>query len=287
MAVFLEEDVFITEIAYVYRGYEEEFATRFSNRSQHAFVYFFETNCTKWYVFENGRRIDIANNTLLYLPKGITYTVYSVLPKGVAFSEQGGMYVINFQLSTQETFDPFLYVPKVPKLAFDLFKGAVRSIMMQQPGCTTKCAAALYSLIYQMKEEYYAGYFPSQKAALLQPAMAHIEKHLLEEGLQVSYLASLCGVSEVHFRSVFRSVHGMLPKEYIIHLRLNNARTLLLSTQHSVHKIANLCGYDDDAHFSRAFKRTYGVTPGEFRLRSPSQEEQKVNHSAWPKPPSS
>ena len=53
--------------------------------------------------------------------------------------------------------------------------------------------------------------------------------------------------------------------EYMTLTRIQKALSLLRSTSISVSIIANRCGYTTDAYFCRAFKKSMGVTPGEYR----------------------
>jgi AraC family transcriptional regulator len=73
--------------------------------------------------------------------------------------------------------------------------------------------------------------------------------------------------SAVYLTQVFQQVEGLPLYRY--HLRLRLARALdLLATREDLSGLAQDLGFSSHSHFSAAFKQHYGVTPGEFRLRS-------------------
>ncbi|MBR0433087.1 MAG: helix-turn-helix transcriptional regulator [Bacteroidaceae bacterium] len=55
------------------------------------------------------------------------------------------------------------------------------------------------------------------------------------------------------------------PAHYILHARIEHARQLLLAhPEHTIAEVAEQCGFADQPHFTRVFRRVCGVTPGQF-----------------------
>ena len=75
------------------------------------------------------------------------------------------------------------------------------------------------------------------------------------------------GVKKTQFLQSFRSVTGTTPKQYILTLRLEHARDLLLETDLPVAQVAERCGFDDACYFSRCFKQRFGASPRAYRKR--------------------
>lgn len=75
-------------------------------------------------------------------------------------------------------------------------------------------------------------------------------------------------ISYSTFRRLWYELYGTSPKSYQKKLRLKEACRLLLSTNHSVIKVAALLGFDDPGYFSRIFKNHSGCSPTEYRLRA-------------------
>lgn len=75
------------------------------------------------------------------------------------------------------------------------------------------------------------------------------------------------GVKKTQFLQSFRSVTGTTPKQYLLTLRLEGARDLLLETDLPVAQIAERCGFDDAFYFSRCFRQRFAVSPRSYRKR--------------------
>jgi AraC-like DNA-binding protein len=87
----------------------------------------------------------------------------------------------------------------------------------------------------------------------------------LELPLRVEDLASVTRLSTSHFSRAFKLSFRMSPHAYGIALRLARARALMLESDEQISRIAAACGFADQAHFSRAFRRKVGCTPGLWR----------------------
>lgn len=76
-------------------------------------------------------------------------------------------------------------------------------------------------------------------------------------------LAKLSGISPYHMVRSFQKEYGLPPHAYQIQSRLRLARKLLRQG-HSISNAAQQCGFHDQSHFHRHFKRAMGYTPGQF-----------------------
>lgn len=86
---------------------------------------------------------------------------------------------------------------------------------------------------------------------------------------RVAQMARSFHLSADHFTRVFRQIKGVSPREFILRARIDSARRLLLSSSHSVTRIAALTGFGDIYHFSRQFKLRTGRSPTRFRKLGP------------------
>ena len=78
-------------------------------------------------------------------------------------------------------------------------------------------------------------------------------------------LAQMCGCSVRHFRRVFRKHFHSSIRSKQTELRLQKASELLVETDDPVVKVAAASGYNHFGLFSAAFKKRFGMTPGEWR----------------------
>ena len=94
--------------------------------------------------------------------------------------------------------------------------------------------------------------------------LEYIAAHYSEK-ITVSELARLIGFSESHFMNLFRQYVGMSCIQYINHYRIQEAARSLEETEDSVADIALRHGFDNISYFNLQFRRSFGMTPREFR----------------------
>ncbi|MCB5164018.1 GlxA family transcriptional regulator [Streptomyces bambusae] len=85
--------------------------------------------------------------------------------------------------------------------------------------------------------------------------------------LSVPALASRARLSPRHFARAFRAETGVSPGRYVERTRVEHARRLLEDTSDGVHQISRACGYGTPEALRRAFVRTLGQPPAEYRRR--------------------
>ena len=95
-------------------------------------------------------------------------------------------------------------------------------------------------------------------------AILWLNEHYAED-VTVGRLAALAHYSPAQFRSLFAKLTQMSPAAYIVQVRVNAAKGLLVSTDHRIAEIATAVGFYDQAHFIRTFKSATGLTPARFR----------------------
>lgn len=88
-------------------------------------------------------------------------------------------------------------------------------------------------------------------------------QHNLGDALTVDRIAERVGMSAAHFSRAFKRATGKTPWGYVVDLRLERAAALLKAGE-SASGVAESCGFSDQAHLSRLFKRRYGTSPAAF-----------------------
>lgn len=81
-------------------------------------------------------------------------------------------------------------------------------------------------------------------------------------------IAKAAGIHPATLVRAFRKHLRCSPGEYLRRLRLEHARTALLSTTLSIAEVALEAGYYDQSHFTNAFRRAFGITPAQFLQRT-------------------
>jgi transcriptional regulator GlxA family with amidase domain len=95
-------------------------------------------------------------------------------------------------------------------------------------------------------------------------ALAHMRAHFHHE-ITNRHLASISNMSVRAFERQFRATFHLTPQKFLRKLRLRIASRALMYTDESLAEIALKCGFADQSHFSREFRRQFGRTPREYR----------------------
>lgn len=94
----------------------------------------------------------------------------------------------------------------------------------------------------------------------------------LSQDLPLSTLAKGVNLSSTQLSHIFKSELGVTASQYLKSLRLKKARELLDITYLTVKEIGVTVGLNDASHFVRDFKRSYGLTPAQYRKRFTRRE---------------
>jgi AraC family transcriptional activator of mtrCDE len=90
----------------------------------------------------------------------------------------------------------------------------------------------------------------------------------LSDTFSISMLARSVNLSSTRLRQLFLKETGQSPIRYLKGLRIKKAKLLLQSSFLSIKEIAFQAGLGDVSHFSRDFKKQYGLTPSEYRTQN-------------------
>jgi AraC family transcriptional regulator len=103
----------------------------------------------------------------------------------------------------------------------------------------------------------------------LRRSIEFIHVHL-DQKLTLEDIAAVACMSKFHYAKSFRAVMGIAPHQYLVRLRIEKARRLLLMEEAmSLQDIAQKVGFTDTAHFAQQFSRVVGISPSRYR-NSPS-----------------
>jgi len=95
--------------------------------------------------------------------------------------------------------------------------------------------------------------------------VAYLYKHL-GEAINIEALIKLSCMSRTKFFSEFKRTIGCTPQDFLFQLRLKKAADLL-KKNHSVTQVCFATGYLSTSHFSRSFKKFFGINPTQYKLR--------------------
>jgi transcriptional regulator GlxA family with amidase domain len=87
------------------------------------------------------------------------------------------------------------------------------------------------------------------------------------EPVRIEDLARLTGMSSSAFHRHFRAVTALSPLQFQKRIRLQEARTLLVSLAGDIAGVGHLVGYDSPSQFNREYRRLFGYPPGQDATR--------------------
>ncbi|MCR4636723.1 MAG: AraC family transcriptional regulator [Butyrivibrio sp.] len=114
---------------------------------------------------------------------------------------------------------------------------------------------------YKMQgdERYQNPYYPHFQAIRL----SMLSGHLYDISMQK--VADSMSMSVSYFQHLYKEFFGISYQKDVIQMRIEYAKRLVKSTDNKLEHIASLCGYTNEIHFYRQFKKITGMTPGQYR----------------------
>ncbi|MCI9539834.1 MAG: AraC family transcriptional regulator [Lachnospiraceae bacterium] len=98
----------------------------------------------------------------------------------------------------------------------------------------------------------------------IKEAVAFIEQNF-QNPITIEEIAKFCGLNRSYFGKIFHESMGKSPQDFLISYRMTKAAELLKLTSLSIADVGNAVGYENQLHFSRAFKHVYGISPRQWR----------------------
>jgi AraC family transcriptional regulator len=95
-------------------------------------------------------------------------------------------------------------------------------------------------------------------------ALEHIEAHLGSQ-IEIREIAQLVALSRSHFSRIFKRCVGFSPRAYVSARRVERAKFMMRCTSERLSDIAVVCGFADQPHLNRHFRRIVGMSPGLWR----------------------
>ncbi len=144
------------------------------------------------------------------------------------------------------------------------------------PGNDYHCASVLYEVFAWIRHMQEVNGKDPDKTQKIRSVHAYIGEHYDDPALCTDALAEHCGISSKYMRTLFRTVYGTSPRQFLIQTRTQVAMRLLTGSDASIAQIAQAVGIPDVYYFSRLFKKQIGMTPQEYRLTGLENDEVKL-----------
>lgn len=106
----------------------------------------------------------------------------------------------------------------------------------------------------------------NQTIEKMKAVVIYIQEHYTQN-ISIAELSKSSNMSEYHLMRCFKQCAGMTCIEYINHCRITLASKLLCSTDLPITTIALEVGFNNISYFNKLFKRTFGITPKQYRSK--------------------
>ena len=103
-----------------------------------------------------------------------------------------------------------------------------------------------------------------QSTKPIRMAQLYIDEHYME-AIQLNEVADFVGLAPSYLSSLFKKQVGKSLVEYLTHIRIQNAKQLLIDRDRNITDIADEVGFADVKYFIKRFKKVTGLTPNEYR----------------------
>ena len=127
-----------------------------------------------------------------------------------------------------------------------------------------KCNGILRNILIQLCRDSILTSKNSSEAVTR--AIAYITQNYAEP-LSNKDLARLTGYNEYYLNSLFIRHTGISMHKYLLKVRINEAKKMLLNTKLSLADIAEAVGFNSNTHFSTYFKKSDNISPRQYRER--------------------
>ena len=252
----MEDKFVITDIKRVVMVGKDEYPQQmvsFGHTVEHnELIFHFSGQST---VFFDDLVLETSPNTIRFLPQGETKR-YDVLSR-----ERGECIDVFFHADRVISPQTFVISVSQSEKIGTLFKRLFSTWVSEKKGYHFESISLLYRIFAEIQKD---DTIPKQHLQKIAPAMEIIHNNFLTTDLPLGMLADACHMGKSYFQKLFKEIHGISPKKYIIQMKINHACDLLRLERYSVTQIAELCNFSDVYFFSRQFKDYMGTTPTQF-----------------------
>ena len=202
----------------------------------------------------NGSTLDVGRGEVLLIPPDLMYSQYThgETIRAIHFEAMDYKKQETIEKLTVRDWDTYCV----------LFEEIVTLYADKPEGWYYLASEKLYALLLKLHEEADAEDVRADGA--LEAAFAYLEQHYADPDISVATTAAISGYSEAYFRRKFLGRYGVTPSDRISYLRLERAKRLLESGDHTMAEIADQIGILEQKYFSTWFRKQMGMSPSKY-----------------------
>ena len=212
-------------------------------------------------------RIRTGDAMFLMIPQDHRYRLPEDSPEWkFIYLSLSGSEILRIWTEISRRFGPVIKLPMEMSKSIGRAFEIVTAARNKKVRSAYHASSLAYSFVMSLYEEIEIQDFTASESAFVLDAVKFCMDHYAED-ITVDDIADAAGYSRCHFTRMFTSVHGVSPGRFLRELRLGNAARMLQLEAGNVKEIAGKCGFSDESHFCKAFRRRYGTTPDLFRKK--------------------
>ncbi|WP_438317519.1 helix-turn-helix domain-containing protein [Candidatus Caldatribacterium sp. SIUC1] len=216
------------------------------------------------------RSLRFRSGDVFFFPRGVPHGFTADASSGVAFV------VVQFlelerdllrQLRNTPPIGRFSLFELEVSLFLDICHKLQREIAGGLPFAGIQCKALLSELLVLLlrsASRSIGPYVSPHQGRMVERALQIIHSRY-QDDIRIQDLAHELGLSPQHFRELFKRYVGVSPKKYLVTLRLQRSKCMLLHSEYSVTDVALRLGFGSVQQFSKAFRKLTGLSPIEWR----------------------
>ena len=220
--------------------------------------------CERGKIIFEGQTVN-AGEAFIYPPAVLqSYRTYSRDNTLYAYLHFGGSCVEELLQSLDFAF--CVPIKRAEKSVFNLFS-RVSKLMLSDSIHAQLRAESLVLLLLSRAAGEETKSKPSTEQGSANALIGITDKmaHCFAEEYDARVYAAMLNLSLDRFQHLFKECMGISPYAYYLSLRMENAARLLADTDLKIKDIAECSGYRDPLYFTQAFRKTFGMTPREYR----------------------
>ena len=219
------------------------------------------------FYFDDAERIVTAGHMVLFQPRQEQHYEYFGTDKAeVYWVHFTGSNVKNILRRYDIPLDTPVFYSGASAIYAYLFKEMINELQTCRTGYEELLAMYLRQiliLVQRTRQEHRTS-INTHIQEEMEYARRYFNEHYNEQ-ISIEDYAQSRNMSVSWFQRSFKQIVNYSPMQYILTIRINNAASLLESTDYSMAEISAIVGYDNPLYFSRLFKKQKGVSPSEYR----------------------
>lgn len=217
-------------------------------------------------VTANGTHF-ISTGDFLIIPPHFLHTEKSSRENRLEYYVLGVRNIIPKGLGSEEDFKPVISLTSSHDLVRDYIYSIYREIKKQEPGYEIM-AKSLFNQLTVLLVRRKKIDIQLERGDNIKRDVATVKQYIDEhysDSISLDTLALLSYKSKFHLVREFKKETGYTPIEYLIFMRIQEAKLLLSSTEMSILDISSSLGFSSPSYFAQRFKRSVGMTPVKYR----------------------